>query len=225
MELKDKREISASRQEVWDALMDPAVLKDCIPGCQEMTGSAAEGFEATVVQKVGPVKATFKGNVRIEDQNPPESCTITGEGKGGPAGFAKGGAKVSLSETGGVTTLHYDVDAKVGGKLAQLGGRVVDAFAKKMADQFFANFEKRVEGPGGAADEIPTPAAQAMAGVSATGTNAGEAVQSGPAGARDVSGMASTGASSPPPESRDPSKTEVPEPGKKKGWLARLFGG
>ncbi|MFQ6549110.1 CoxG family protein [Aestuariibius sp. 2305UL40-4] len=147
MHMSDSQTIAADRETVWAALLDPEVLKDCVPGCQEMAGSPQEGFEAVVVQKVGPVKATFKGAVTLEDMNQPDSLTISGEGKGGAAGFAKGGAKVRLEEVEGGTELHYDVDAKVGGKLAQLGSRVIDGFAKKMADQFFTNFKDRVEGP------------------------------------------------------------------------------
>ena len=123
MELKDTREIAAPRAEVWNALLSAEVLKECVPGCQEMTGSASEGFEATVVQKVGPVKATFKGAVTLSDIVEGQSLTLSGEGKGGAAGFAKGGAQVTLADNGAGTTLTYDVTAKVGGKLAQLGCR------------------------------------------------------------------------------------------------------
>lgn len=147
MELSDSREIAAPRAEVWAALLDAEVLKACVPGCQEMSGSPEDGFEATVVQKVGPVKATFKGAVTLSDIVEGESLTLSGEGKGGAAGFAKGGAKVRLSDTdAGGTLLEYDVEAKVGGKLAQLGSRIIDGFAKKMADQFFAKFQETVEG-------------------------------------------------------------------------------
>jgi carbon monoxide dehydrogenase subunit G len=146
MELKDTREIAAPRAEVWAALLSAEVLKDCVPGCKEMTGSASEGFEATVVQKVGPVKATFKGTVTLSDIVEGQSLTLTGEGKGGAAGFAKGGAKVHLSDNGSGTVLTYDVEAKVGGKLAQLGSRLIDSFASKMADQFFERFQTSVEG-------------------------------------------------------------------------------
>lgn len=147
MKMSDTREIAATPQEVYDALLDPAVLQACVPGAQDVTGSAEEGFEATVVQKVGPVKATFKGAVTLSNMVAGESLTITGEGKGGAAGFAKGGAevRVALSEAG--CTLSYDVEAKVGGKLAQLGSRIIDGFAKKMADQFFANLQESLEGP------------------------------------------------------------------------------
>jgi carbon monoxide dehydrogenase subunit G len=147
MQLSDSRDISADRETVWAALLSPEVLKACVPGCQEMTGSPEEGFEAVVVQKVGPVKATFKGQVTISNVNKPDSLTLSGEGKGGAAGFAKGGADVRLEDIEDGTRLHYEVEAKVGGKLAQLGSRIIDGFAKKMADQFFENFENAVEGP------------------------------------------------------------------------------
>ena len=120
-----------------------------------MSGSAAEGFEATVVQKVGPVKATFKGAVSLSDMDAPNSRTSSGEGKGGAAGFAKGGADVRLEATGDTTILHYDVEAKVGGKLAQLGSRIIDGFAKKMADQFFDNLQASLEGTDGEEPEAP----------------------------------------------------------------------
>ena len=147
MEMHASRVIAADRMTVWAALNDAEVLKACIPGCDELTGSSEEGFAATVTQKVGPVKATFRGEVTLSDIVPGESYTISGEGKGGVAGFAKGGAQVRLSdaETGG-TVLSYDVSAKVGGKIAQLGSRLVDSFAQKMADQFFERFQNRLEG-------------------------------------------------------------------------------
>ena len=148
MQLTDSREIAATPEIVWAAILDPEVLKQCVPGCQEMTGSPEEGFEATVVQKVGPVKATFKGQVALSNRNEPESLTLSGEGKGGAAGFAKGGADVTLTDKGdGITELHYEVEAKVGGKLAQLGSRIIDGFAKKMADQFFSNFQDALGTP------------------------------------------------------------------------------
>jgi carbon monoxide dehydrogenase subunit G len=149
MEMHATRTIAADRMTVWAALNDAEVLKACIPGCEELTGSPEEGFSAVVKQKVGPVKATFKGEVTLSDVVEGESYTISGEGKGGVAGFAKGGAQVKLSDAeGGGTDLHYDVEAKVGGKLAQLGSRLVDSFATKMADQFFERFQAHVEGPG-----------------------------------------------------------------------------
>ncbi len=147
MQLTDSRELRADIDTVWAALLDPEVLKACVPGCEEMTGSPEEGFEAVVVQKVGPVKATFKGSVELLDMVKPESLRIQGAGKGGAAGFAKGGADVRLEAKGDATMLHYDVEAKVGGKLAQLGSRIIDGFAKKMADEFFNRFQNAVEPP------------------------------------------------------------------------------
>jgi carbon monoxide dehydrogenase subunit G len=156
MKLSDSRVIAAPRDEVWAALLSADVLRDCVPGCQEMTGSPEEGFEAVVVQKVGPVKATFKGQVTMTDMVPPQSLTLSGEGKGGAAGFAKGGADVTLEDVPEGTRLVYDVEAKVGGKLAQLGSRIIDGFAKKMADQFFERFQASVEGTD--AEDAPDPA-------------------------------------------------------------------
>lgn len=146
MELTGSRVIAADRETVWQHLNSAETLKACIPGCEELAGSPEEGFEATVKQKVGPVKATFKGAVALSDVNAPESYTISGEGKGGVAGFAKGGAQVRLAEVEGGTELTYEVEAKVGGKLAQLGNRIINGFAKKMTDAFFENFQNAVEG-------------------------------------------------------------------------------
>ena len=147
MHMSGEREIAADRETVWAALMEPEVLKECVPGAQEVTGNPQDGYEATVTQKVGPVKATFKGMVTFSEMNQPESLRLEGDGKGGAAGFAKGAADVRLEEVEGGTKLSYDVEAKVGGKLAQLGSRIVDGFAKKMADQFFSNLEEVIEGP------------------------------------------------------------------------------
>ncbi|QQA41329.1 CoxG family protein [Pelagovum pacificum] len=146
MELTGTRTIAADRETVWAKLNDPDVLKACVPGCEELTGTPEDGFEAVVKQKVGPVKATFKGAVTIENSNPPESYRLVGEGKGGVAGFAKGAADVSLAEVPEGTELTYKVDAQVGGKLAQLGNRIVGGFARKMADEFFERFQAQVEG-------------------------------------------------------------------------------
>ena len=146
MELTEIKIIKTQKETVWSALMSAEVLSKCIPGCQQMTGNPEDGFEATVVQKVGPVKATFRGKVTLSDVLLEESLKLSGEGKGGAAGFAKGEATVNLTEDNNVTTLSYSVKAKVGGKLAQLGSRIIDGFAKKMADQFFENFKATVEG-------------------------------------------------------------------------------
>ncbi len=130
----------AGRPRVWAMLNDPDVLKACIPGCQSLDKTGDSSFAAVVKLKIGPVGATFKGNVQLSDIVPNEGYTISGEGEGGIAGFAKGGAKVALSDADAGTILKYDVEANVGGKIAQLGSRLIDGVAKKTADQFFANF-------------------------------------------------------------------------------------
>ncbi len=147
MELSGKRTINASRDAVWAHLVDAETLKASIPGCQELTGDIESGFEAVVKQKIGPVRATFKGNVILSDIVEGQSYRISGKGSGGVAGFAKGGANVVLeSISEGETELTYDVEAKVGGKIAQLGNRLISGFARKLADQFFEKFQAEVEG-------------------------------------------------------------------------------
>lgn len=153
MEMSGENRIPASREKVWAALNDPAVLKASIPGCQALEKTSDTEMTATVQAKVGPVKATFNGHVTLSNIDPPNGYTITGEGKGGVAGFAKGGADVKLTPDGDGTILAYKVNAQVGGKLAQIGGRLIDATAKQMADQFFAAFAANVGGP------PPAPAA------------------------------------------------------------------
>lgn len=154
MQLTDSKDIKASPEVVWAAILNPEVLKECVPGCEALSGSVADGFEATVVQKVGPVSARFTGLVKLSDIVEGRAVTITGEGKGGPAGYAKGGAQVTLEPIEIGTRLSYTVDASVGGKIAQLGSRIIDSFAKKMADSFFERFQTAVEGP--AEEEIAT---------------------------------------------------------------------
>ncbi len=140
MEMHGERRIPASRQRVWERLNDPETLKECIPGCQSIEKLSDTEFAAKVKAKVGPVSANFAGKVTLSDLDPPTGYTISGEGQGGVAGFAKGGAKVTLDEDGGETVLRYGVQAQVGGKLAQIGSRLIDATARKMADQFFSKF-------------------------------------------------------------------------------------
>jgi carbon monoxide dehydrogenase subunit G len=147
MKLSDSREIRAEPGVVWQAILDPEVLKACIPGCESMVGSVADGYEAVVKQKVGPVSATFTGLVQLSDIVEGKSIRISGEGKGGVAGFAKGGANVSFEPIPEGTRLTYEVEASVGGKIAQLGSRIIDGFAKKMADEFFTRFQDAVETP------------------------------------------------------------------------------
>ena len=144
MEMTGRHQIPASRAKVWAALNDPVVLKQCIPGCQELEKVSDTEMTATVKTKVGPVSATFTGTITLSNLDPPNGYTIAGEGKGGVAGFANGGADVALSDDNGVTLLTYSAKGQVGGKLAQVGARLVDASAKQMADQFFAAFAQKV---------------------------------------------------------------------------------
>jgi hypothetical protein len=137
--------LPADRATVWAALNDAEVLKACIPGCEDLTKEDDTHFSAVAKVKVGPVKATFRGKVALEDLDPPNGYRIAGEGEGGIAGFAKGGARVTLAEAeGGGTVLAYEVEAQIGGKLMQLGSRLINSVAKKYADDFFANFERAV---------------------------------------------------------------------------------
>ena len=141
MQMNDSQRIPASREKVWAALNDPEILRQCIPGCQSLEQTAPNEMTATAVFKVGPVKATFGGKVMLSDLDPPNGYRISGEGSGGVAGFAKGGATVKLVAEGpDVTILAYEVDAQIGGKLAQLGSRLIDSTAKKLAGQFFESF-------------------------------------------------------------------------------------
>lgn len=155
MQMTDSRLIAAEPALVWAALLDPGVLRAAVPGCEELKGTAATGFEAAVVQKVGPVKARFTGTVSVSEVTDGQGLTLTGEGKGGVAGFAKGSAQVTLTAEGTGTRLSYTVEARVSGKLAQLGNRIIDGFARKMADDFFARFQDAVEGPSPDATEAP----------------------------------------------------------------------
>jgi uncharacterized protein len=147
MDMTGQYKIAAAREKVWAALNDPKVLKACIPGCEELSKLSDTEMEATALVALGPVKAKFKGKVRLSDLNKPESYTLSGEGQGGAAGFAKGEAKVKLTAEGDETLLDYAVKANIGGRLAQMGQRLIDGAAKKMADDFFAKFA--VEASGG----------------------------------------------------------------------------
>ncbi len=144
MEMNGQERIQASRHKVWEALNDPEILRLCIPGCQSLDKRSDTEMSAVVKIKIGPVSATFAGDVVLENIKAPESYTIAGEGKGGIAGFAKGGADVRLIEDGDGTILTYDVKAQIGGKLAQLGSRLIDSTSKKLAGQFFSKFNEVV---------------------------------------------------------------------------------
>jgi carbon monoxide dehydrogenase subunit G len=144
MTMSGEVHLPASREVVWEKLNDPSVLKKCIPGCEELTRSGENQFQAVAKMKVGPVSARFGGRVTLSDLDPPNGYRISGEGEGGVAGFAKGGATVALSERDGGTLLTYSVEAQIGGKLAQLGQRLISGSAKKLADQFFVSFVNEV---------------------------------------------------------------------------------
>jgi uncharacterized protein len=167
MDMTGEFRIPAPRQKVWEALNDPQVLKQSIPGCEEVEKISPTELAAKVTAKVGPVKARFGGKVTLSDLDPPNGYKITGEGSGGAAGFAKGGATVRLADDGDGTRLTYVVEAHVGGKLAQIGSRLIDATARKMAEDFFTRFSGIVGGvPAAAGPEVaatPEPAAAARA--------------------------------------------------------------
>ena len=147
MELEGKYNLRAEREKVWAALNDPEILKQCIPGCETLTKASDTNFSASVVAKVGPVKAKFTGEVELTELSPPSSYKISGEGKGGAAGFASGSADVKLEESDeGGTILSYSVNAQVGGKLAQIGSRLIDSTAKKLSREFFDKFTELVDG-------------------------------------------------------------------------------
>jgi carbon monoxide dehydrogenase subunit G len=145
MDMTGERLIAAPRDRVWQALNDTTILKACIPGCETLESLSPTEMKATAAIKLGPISAKFAGDVHLSDIDPPNGYTISGEGKGGVAGFAKGGAKVSLTEQDGGTLLSYKVEAQVGGKIAQLGARLIDSTAKSMAEQFFAKFGAQLE--------------------------------------------------------------------------------
>lgn len=145
MDITGEHRIAAPREKVWAALFDVETLKACIPGCKELEQTSPTSFAAKVQLKVGPVSATFAGTVELQDIDAPNGCRIVGQGNGGIAGFAKGGSQVALAEEGGETVLSYDAKAEVGGKLAALGGRLVQATSRKLADQFFSAFTTRLK--------------------------------------------------------------------------------
>ena len=159
MDMTGERRIPAPRQIVWDALNNPEVLKASIPGCDSLEQLSDNQLKATASIKIGPISAKFGGAVTLSDIDPPNGYTISGEGQGGVAGFAKGGAKVALADDGAGTLLSYSVNAQVGGKIAQLGARLIDATAKQMAESFFDRFLKQVEALAPPPPPPPPPAA------------------------------------------------------------------
>jgi len=163
MQMAGEQRIAASRQRVWEALNDPEILKQCIPGCKSLDKQGDDQFDAVAEVKIGPIGARFKGKVQLSDIDAPNGYTITGQGNGGVAGNAKGSAKVRLSDDGGGTLVSYDVDAEVGGRMAQLGGPIIDATAKQLAGKFFSTFGEVVGGEVAAAAAEAPAAAQPVA--------------------------------------------------------------
>lgn len=161
MELTGDMQIAAPRDKVWDALNDPDILARCIPGCEAMEVVGPTEKKARVMVKVGPVRTRFTGHVRMDQVRPGEGCTMQFEGSGGAAGMARGQSEVQLDDHDGGTRLRYNVQASVGGKLGQVGGRMIDAAARQMADQFFAAFNKQLGGPAAPAEPQAVEAAAA----------------------------------------------------------------
>jgi len=194
MDMTGEHQINAPRAAVWAALNDAEILKQSIAGCEELNKTSDTEFQANVTAKVGPVKAKFSGKVTLSDLDPPNGYTITGEGTGGAAGFAKGGAKVHLEDaSGGGTVLKYEVHAQIGGKLAQIGSRLVDGAARKMADDFFTTFAAAVESRSGLA------AAPASIEVTLSGVDAAPAAIPGGASVAEPGASNAPGKSGLPP--------------------------
>ncbi|WP_306258295.1 carbon monoxide dehydrogenase subunit G [Pararhizobium sp. IMCC21322] len=178
MDMSGEYRIPAPRETVWEAINDPDVLKECIPGCESLEKTSDTEMAAQVTAKVGPIKAKFKGTVTLSDLDPPKSYKIIGEGKGGAVGFAKGGADIFLAEEGNETILTYTAEAQVGGKLAQLGSRLVDGAAKKMADEFFGNLAAKLGSvPSKEADQPSDPDIGHGDNITDVAREIGEAVQ------------------------------------------------
>ena len=214
MDMTGEYRIPAPRQRVWEALNDPEVLKAAIPGCDELVKKSDTELEARVTAKVGPVSAKFGGAVTLGDLNPPESYTISGQGSGGAAGFAKGGATVRLTEDGSDTILRYEAKAEVGGKLAQIGSRLIQGTARKMADEFFGKFSSIVAQKAAAeaaAVAAPAPAAPA-APVPVAAAPAAQA-SAPPTPAREPAPAATAPAAvAPPPRPVPPAYPSPPQP-------------
>ena len=195
MKMDGEFRVATDRETVWEALNDPAVLKECLPGCQEIEKTSDTEMTATLGIKVGPVKATFKGAVTLSDIDRPNGYTLSGQGQGGAAGFASGEAKVRLESEGDDTVVKYDVDAKVGGKLAQIGSRLIDSTSKKLAKQFF---DKLAEHLGGDSAETAEPTSPAPAPEPAPATNSTPEPSAAPAAASTPQ-AAPAEATQPPP--------------------------
>jgi carbon monoxide dehydrogenase subunit G len=157
MEFTGRYAIPASPEAVWDGLNDPELLKTCIPGCEEIEKTSPTDFIAKATLKIGPMKATFRGKVTLSNLDPPHRCTLSGEGQGGVAGFAKGNAEIALAPEDGGTVLTYSANASVGGKLAQIGQRLIDGAAKQIADEFFSRFAQALTAKAPVAQLAPDP--------------------------------------------------------------------
>jgi carbon monoxide dehydrogenase subunit G len=222
MTMTGEATLPAARSRVWALLNDPEILKGCIPGCQSLEKVGDNGFAAVAKVKIGPVSATFKGKVELTDIVPDVGYTISGEGEGGVAGFAKGGAKVSLTDSGDGTLLRYDVEAHVGGKMAQLGSRLIDGVAKGMADKFFASFAAEAAKATPAAEALAHPA-HAEAHV----THHFSAEPNAPAAAPESTPARAAGAAPQPTRPAEHAPTAAAaapvSPPKKTSWFRRIW--
>ena len=169
MEMKARQSIAAGRRRVWDALNDPEALKAAIPGCESFERSGDNQFTARITNRIGPVKASFGFIIELSDLDPPNSYVLHGKGQGGAAGFANGSARVSLQDEGDHTVLNYELDASVGGKLAQLGGRLIDGAAKKLADEFFSRLSEEISSQESVAEEPAESEAKTEAKIAKSG--------------------------------------------------------
>ncbi len=196
MKMSGEFRVPTDRETVWRALNDPEVLKACLPGCQEIEKTSETEMTATLTIRVGPVKATFAGGVTFSDLDPPNGYTLTGQGQGGAAGFASGEARVRLVEDDGATVVQYECDAKVGGKLAQIGSRLIDSTAKKLAKQFFDSLATTL---GGGEDAGEAPEAETGTAAPEPETAAAPAAPPAEEGGAAAEGNAAAEASPPPP--------------------------
>lgn len=222
MDLSGERKIQASRETVFAALNDPDILRQAIPGCESLEKTADNAFDAVVTLKIGPVKANFKGAVTLDDLNPPAGYTLAGEGKGGAAGFASGKAEVKLEEEADGTLLKYDVHANLGGKIAQLGSRLVQGTANKLSAEFFSKFAALVEGDTAAAGTGPAGPSPEAAPIQPAAADSAAAVTPAPS----VTAEEATKAASQPAASSAPSPSAAaPASGGTPGWLWWAVGG
>ena len=210
MDINGTQAIAAPRQAVWDALNDPAVLKACLPGCESVERVSPEEFKVVMAASIGPLRARFNGTLRMSDVVAPQSCTMAFEGQGGAIGFGKGTSAVTLTETAEGTELGYTAQAQIGGKLAQVGSRLIDSVARKMADDFFTAFRKQLAPPASAPAAVPAAVPAAAAQAAAGAMPAASALPAGPAG--DSAPRAAVHPAAPAPAAMPSAATLVP------GW-------